>query len=98
MPPVNTEERQGALWIILARNPLNVLDLSTLAELRAAVEIAARRADLRAVVFRSALDGTFSAGSDVGDHTRERAPEMLEVFHGLIRRLETLPQCTVAAV
>ena len=32
--------------------------------------------DLRAVVLRSGLDGAFSAGSDVRDHTRERLTEL----------------------
>jgi cyclohexa-1,5-dienecarbonyl-CoA hydratase len=98
MPPVTTEERSGALWITLGRIPLNVLDLFTMGEMSTALIQAGSRRDLRAVVFRSALEGTFSAGSDVRDHTRERAPAMLEAFHALVRQLDASPLCTVAAV
>ena len=58
----------------------------------------AGRRDLKAIVFRSAIPGTFSAGVDVRDHTRERVAAMLEAFHGVFRRLHALPQATVAAV
>jgi cyclohexa-1,5-dienecarbonyl-CoA hydratase len=92
------EERQGALWVTLDRQPLNVLDIFVIRTLLDTLAGLADRRDVRAVVIRSALEGTFSAGSDVRDHTRERAPEMLGVFHGLIRTLDVLPQCTVAAV
>lgn len=98
MDAVTTRRQDAALWITLARPPLNILDVPTIRALAAALDgLEAERA-VKAVVLRSALDGTFSAGADVGDHTRERAPQMLEAFHGLIRRLVALPQTTVAAV
>jgi cyclohexa-1,5-dienecarbonyl-CoA hydratase len=98
MPAVSTAERNGALWVSLGRNPLNVLDLSMMRALSDILTAAAGRRDLRAVVLRSGLEGTFSAGSDVRDHARDRAPEMLRAFHALIRQLQALPQCSVAAV
>jgi cyclohexa-1,5-dienecarbonyl-CoA hydratase len=95
---VAAEVRDGALWVTLDRPPLNVLDLSTMRLLHGTIDSHRERRDVKAVVFRSALDGTFSAGADVADHSRERAPGMLAVFHQLIRALDALPQCTVAAV
>jgi len=95
---LETRAAGGVLWITLRRPPLNVLDLELLHALDAVLHPLAPRRDLKLVVLRSGLAGTFSAGSDVKDHTRERAPAMLRAFHGLIRTLHTLPQATLAAV
>lgn len=98
MEAVATRHDGAALWVTLARPPLNVLDVATIRALAAALDGLDAATEIKTVVLRSAIEGTFSAGADVGDHTRERAPLMLEVFHGLIRRLQALPQATVAAV
>jgi cyclohexa-1,5-dienecarbonyl-CoA hydratase len=98
VPKVRADQRATSLQITLERPPLNVLDVPTIRALQGAVAPLRERTDLRTVVFRSGLAGTFSAGADVRDHTRERAPEMLEAFHGLIRLLDALPQSTLAAV
>jgi cyclohexa-1,5-dienecarbonyl-CoA hydratase len=47
---------------------------------------------------RGAGSKAFSAGVDIKDHTKDRVPEMLEVVHGVIRKLLSLPQVTIAAV
>lgn len=95
---MRVEERAGALWITLEEPPRNVLDVPRIRALEEALFPIAPRRDLKAVVLRSGLPGTFSAGTDVKDHTRERAPSMLEAFHALLRRLDGLPQVTLAAV
>jgi cyclohexa-1,5-dienecarbonyl-CoA hydratase len=97
-PATSFEDREGARWITLDRPPVNVLDVPAIEELTAALAPLAGRTDLKAIVFRSALARTFSAGVDVRDHTRERAPLMVGAFHGLLRLLDSLPQATVAAV
>jgi cyclohexa-1,5-dienecarbonyl-CoA hydratase len=98
MEPLETSESGNALWLTLRRPPLNVLSIHIFEALEAALRPLEARRDLKAVVVRSGLDGTFSAGSDVRDHTRERAPAMLRAFHAVIRRLHTLPQATLALV
>jgi cyclohexa-1,5-dienecarbonyl-CoA hydratase len=98
MDAVRFEDREGARWITLERPPLNVLDVATIDLLSSALAGLDARRDLKAVVLLSALPRTFSAGADVRDHARERAGPMLEAFHGLFRRLQALPQATVAAV
>jgi len=98
MEPIETSERGNTLWIALHHPPLNVLSLKVFEALEATLRQAEGRRDLKAVVIRSGLDGTFSAGSDVRDHTRERAPAMLRAFHAVIRRLHTQPQPTLALV
>jgi len=95
---LRTETHGPVLVIALVRPPVNVLDLTTLRALTAAVDAAAARPDLRVVLLRSALDGVFSAGMDVADHEPSRAPEMLEAAHCLLVALDALPQSTVAAV
>jgi cyclohexa-1,5-dienecarbonyl-CoA hydratase len=98
MATVRTEEREGCLWITFERPPLNVLDIPMIKGLGAALHSLPERHDLKAVVLRSAVDGTFSAGVDVRDHARDRVGEMLDAFHAVFRLLDVLPQATVAAV
>src|SRR5439155_644891 len=50
------------------------------------------------VVIRGAGQRNFSAGVDIRDHTRDKVPEMLDVVHGVIRKLLALPQVTVALI
>jgi cyclohexa-1,5-dienecarbonyl-CoA hydratase len=92
------EERAGALWLTLRRPPLNVLDIDTLREMRRALRELPTRRDLKVVVLRSGLAGTFSAGTDVRDHRRERVGRMLGAFHRLVVFLDQIPQVTLAAV
>jgi cyclohexa-1,5-dienecarbonyl-CoA hydratase len=96
--PIAVEDRAGARWITLQRPPLNVFDLPMLRALHHAVRPRVRRRDLKVLVFRSAIPGTFSAGVDVRDHGKDRAPDMLEAFHSVFRMLDGMPQATVGAV
>ncbi len=98
MSAIHLEERDGALRLTLHRPPQNVLDVATLEALAGHLRPLASRRDLRAIVLRSALPGTFSAGADVADHTRERAPAMLAAMHAIVRLLDDLPQVTFALV
>jgi enoyl-CoA hydratase/carnithine racemase len=50
------------------------------------------------MVIEGAGQRAFSAGVDIRDHTREKVPEMLDVVHGVIRKLLALPQVTIAVV
>lgn len=92
------DEQGGALRVTLRRPPLNVLDIATMRELRRAIKDLPRRPDLKVLVLRSALPGTFSAGTDVSDHRRERVGQMLGAFHRLVVFLDEIPQATIAAV
>jgi cyclohexa-1,5-dienecarbonyl-CoA hydratase len=95
---VRVETQRGGAWITLEEPPRNVLTLPILLSLDAALASLSDKRDIKTVVFRSGLPGTFCAGTDVKDHTRERAPAMLDAFHGLLRRLDALPQVALAAV
>jgi cyclohexa-1,5-dienecarbonyl-CoA hydratase len=98
MSDFEVDERGGASWLTLRRPPLNVLDIATLREMRRALKDLPTRHDLKVLVIRSGLPGTFSAGTDVSDHRRERVGQMLRAFHRLIVFLDQIPQATIAAV
>ena len=80
------------------RPPLNVLDIALLGELNDALSSGAAQTDVDVALLRGAGDRAFSAGVDIRDHTPENVPEMLDVVHGVIRKLAALPQVSIAAV
>lgn len=98
MDAVRVHDRGAAAYVTLARPPLNVLDLPTIRALDVAVASVAQRRDLKVLVLRSGLEGTFSAGVDVAAHAPATAPAMLQAFHAVFRRLHAMPQATLAAV
>ena len=92
------EKRDETAFLTLDRPPLNVLDLSTLRQLQAALDSLRTDEAVDFLVIRGGGERAFSAGVDVKDHTRDKVPEMLEVVHGAIRTLLSLPQITIAQV
>lgn len=90
-------EERGAVKIALARPPLNILTIAMMDEINAALDWAAARPGLKAVLF-TAEGKAFSAGVDIEDHRGDRVKPMLESFHGIFRRLRSLECVTVAAV
>lgn len=95
---VLVEKRERLAVITLNRAPLNVLDLVLLRELDNVLASFARESAADVIVLRGAGQRAFSAGVDVKDHTREKVPEMLEIVHGVMRKLLALPQATIAVV
>ena len=92
------EEKDRVAMVTLERPPLNVLDLALLRELDQALESCARGSSADVIVLRGAGRRAFSAGVDIKDHTPEKVPEMLNIVHGVVRKLFALPQVTVASV
>lgn len=84
--------------ITMDRAPLNVLNIPLLRELDAALTACAADTVIDVIVIEGAGQRAFSAGVDIRDHTREQVPEMLDVVHGVIRKLLAIPQVTVALV
>jgi cyclohexa-1,5-dienecarbonyl-CoA hydratase len=94
-----TVEKSGRFMSIAWDRPsLNVLDIALLRELDGALTSCATQADVDVVLLRGAGARAFSAGVDIRDHTPEKVPEMLDVVHGVIRKLVALPQVSIAAV
>jgi cyclohexa-1,5-dienecarbonyl-CoA hydratase len=95
---VTIEEKERAAFITIDRPPLNVLDMSVLRELDLLLTSCAQRSATDVLVIRGAGGRAFSAGVDIRDHTPEKVPEMLDAVHGVIRKLLTIPQVTIALV
>jgi len=83
-------------WITLDRPPLNILDISMMESLSAALERVLPKSDF--VVFQGAGPKAFCAGADVADHTPERVAKMLSAFHGVFRQLAQADCVKIAAV
>ncbi len=92
------EHRGPAARLVINRPPLNILDLASLPELRRALSAALNDPGVRLVEFTGTGDKAFCAGTDIRDHTPERAPEMLKEFHGLVREVLGARCPTVAIV
>jgi cyclohexa-1,5-dienecarbonyl-CoA hydratase len=95
---VVVEQNRRTLSITWDSPPLNVLDIALLRELDQALISCAEDSSIDVVLLQGAGDRAFSAGVDIKDHMSEKVPEMLAVMHGVIRKLLTLPQATVALV
>lgn len=83
-------------WITLDHAPLNILDISMMESLDAALTRALPESDF--VLFQGAGAKAFCAGADVADHTPERVEKMLRAFHAVFRRLASADCLTLAAV
>jgi cyclohexa-1,5-dienecarbonyl-CoA hydratase len=95
---VLTKQNERVMSLTIDRPPLNILDFSLVRELDEVLTGCAQNSDVDVVVLRGAGQRAFSAGVDIGDHTREKVPEMLNLVHGVIRKLVGLPQVTVAVI
>jgi len=83
--------------VTLDNPPLHVLDQSAIREYSAALGRVERDPAVVCILGASG-EKAFSAGVDIADHTREKAPAMLEHFHALIRKIRRLECVTIAAV
>jgi cyclohexa-1,5-dienecarbonyl-CoA hydratase len=95
---LTSEKRDRVLWITWDQPPLNVLDIALLRELDRLLSDCAADSTVDVVLLQGAGQRAFSAGVDVKDHTVDKVPEMLEVVHGVIKKLLALPQVTIASV
>jgi len=82
--------------VTLDRPPLNILDISMMQALDAALERALPKCDF--VIFQGAGPKAFCAGAEIADHTPERIEKMLSAFHAVFRRLAAADCLKIAAV
>ena len=83
--------------IVLNHPPLNVIDISMMEELSAALAEIESRPEI-AVVMISGSGKAFSAGVAVAAHTLDKVSEMLTKFHGVIGALLDTTKVAVARV
>jgi cyclohexa-1,5-dienecarbonyl-CoA hydratase len=95
---LNKEKYPRVTYLTIEHPPVNVLGIELLRDLDQELSACAADNTTDVVVLRGAGIRAFSAGVDIRDHTREKVPEMLEIVHGVIRKLLGLPQVTIAAV
>jgi len=88
---------EGIAEITLNHPPLNVLNNPMMAELNAILDKVLAAEDLAAVVI-GAAGKAFCVGVDVGDHTADKVRDMIELFHGIFRKLASTDAVTIAAV
>jgi cyclohexa-1,5-dienecarbonyl-CoA hydratase len=93
---IQTEVKDGLATITLNREPLNVLNIAMMKEINQALD-ALQNQSFKMLLFQAA-GKAFSAGVDVGEHLGDQVNEMIEVFHGIFRRMDKLPAVSVAAV
>jgi len=90
-------ESDGIATITLDRPPVNVLNISMMAEINTALEGLLAGSNLAAIVIR-ANGKAFSAGVDVSDHTADKVGEMIRQFHGIFRKLAATDALTIGVV
>ena len=94
---IKTEFKEGLGTLTLNRPPVNILNIAMMEEINDVLEKWRVEKDLKLVLF-NAKGKCFSAGVDVGEHMGDLAPKMIEAFHGMFRRMDTLGVPTVASV
>lgn len=88
---------EGVGRLTLQRPPLNVLDITTIRQMQAALEVAREDGSLRVLLLRG--EGKmFSAGVDVADHTADKVGDMIPLFDQVCRSLADFPAPTLAVV
>jgi cyclohexa-1,5-dienecarbonyl-CoA hydratase len=67
-------------------------------EMNTALDMAMANKTAKLLVITGNGDKAFSSGVDVMDHTPDKVVKMIDVFHGLLKRLMLVPIPTVAVV
>lgn len=88
----------GLATLVLNKPPYNVLDIEMMAEINVALDRVLADSTLRALHITGSGEKAFSAGVDVADHTLDKVDRMIDVFHGIFRRLERVPVPVIASL
>ena len=93
---IQTDLKDGLAVITLNREPVNVLNIAMMKEINQALDDL-KNEKIKLLLFKAG-GKAFSAGVDVGEHLGDQVEEMIEVFHGIFRRMDALPAVSVASV
>ncbi len=93
---IKLEVEGGLATLTLCREPLNVLNIAMMKEMNQALD--SLKGQGVKLLLLKAEGKAFSAGVDVGEHLGDMVHEMIEVFHGIFRRMDALGVPTVASV
>jgi cyclohexa-1,5-dienecarbonyl-CoA hydratase len=95
---ITFEKKNKVATITLNTPPLNWLTIVMMKEINGALDDVKKDPSIQLLVFDQAGEKAFSAGVDVADHTEDKVDEMIEVFHGMFRRLTEIDVPTLAVV
>lgn len=95
---ITYETANGLATLTINRPPFNVLDIPTMEEISDALNQCRTDISVKLLVITGAGEKAFSAGVEVADHTPDKVDHMIDVFHGIFRRLNSMPMPTLAAV
>ena len=87
----------GIASITMDRPPYNVLNNPMMAEFNTLLKTVVSDSNLSTIVI-GAVGKAFSAGVDVGNHVADKVADMLDLFHGIFRKLASTDALTIAAV
>ncbi len=93
---IKTELNEGVGTIVLSREPLNWLNIAMMEEINQALD-AYKGQTIKLLVFKAA-GKAFSVGVEVAEHMGGLAEKMIEVFHGMFRRMDELGVPSIAVV
>jgi cyclohexa-1,5-dienecarbonyl-CoA hydratase len=88
---------EGVAKLVLARPPVNVLNIEMMKEINEALQSLQDKTDVKLLVI-SAEGKMFSAGVDVGEHTADKVNDMISTFHKMFRLLRTSRVPSLAVV
>lgn len=88
----------GLATLTLNKPPFNVLDIPMMEEINTALDQILADRSARTLLITGSGEKAFSAGVDVADHTADKVDRMIEVFHGIFRRLEKVEVPVIAAL
>ncbi|HIC22586.1 MAG TPA: enoyl-CoA hydratase/isomerase family protein [Planctomycetes bacterium] len=100
MPVTLEKQTQGGLVIAeirLQSPPLNVLDRTMCTELREILQ-SVRADDEARIVIVCGAQGEFCSGTDISEHTPEKMPELLPIFHDCLRAINNIDAIVIAAI
>lgn len=93
---IEMELREKAAWLTLKRPPLNWMNIRMMEEINLALDrLAISPPNL--LVFQ-AEGKAFSVGVEVADHLGDKAHYMIEVFHSIFRKMDSLGVPSLAVV
>lgn len=92
-------ERDGPLArLVINRPPLNILDIETIKVFSGHLRALCSASDVHLIEVRGAGKKAFCAGTDIREHFPERASELLQEFHALLRAVLYASKPTMAVV
>jgi enoyl-CoA hydratase/carnithine racemase len=95
---LHVDRRAGLLRISINRPPLNILDLTTIQALTAALRRARNDGQTRLIILTSEGERAFSAGVDVRDHLPGKDAEMIAAVQDQYRAFAELAAAAIPTV